>query len=152
MDRSYEKWEDNLSRGDFLSLLTPYEKLAVQFGNFNYQVQNGGFSQWVVNNYDDEIDDLENFINECDYDNKDIFMVMFDNYRCIKNSLSKLNGFDDFYYEDVDTRENHYGDYDSSYYQINDEWENYFNDYLLNNIPNEYYQMIVNYEMDKPSI
>ena len=77
---------------------------------------------------------------------------MFENYRCIKASLDNLNGYDDFYYEDVETREKHYADNDENYYRINKEWEKYFSDYLLKNMPEEYYQYIVDYEVSKPSI
>lgn len=62
--------EKNTSREEFLLGLTPYEKLAVIFGNFNYQVQNGVFYQWVFNNYDSDIDDLEEFIETCEFDKK----------------------------------------------------------------------------------
>lgn len=75
---------------------------------------------------------------------KDVFKRMFENYRCIKASLDNLNGYDDFYYEDVETREKHYDD-NENYYHINEEWEEYFSDYLLKNMPEEYYQYIVDY-------
>ena len=82
---------------------------------------------------------------------KDVFERMFENYRCIKSSLDNLNGYDDFYYEDVETREKHYDD-NENYYHINEEWEEYFSDYLLKNMPEEYYQYIVDYEISKPII
>lgn len=82
---------------------------------------------------------------------KDVFKRMFENYRCIKASLDNLNGYDDFYYEDVETREKHYDD-NENYYHINEEWEEYFSDYLLKNMPEEYYQYIVDYEISKPIV
>lgn len=82
---------------------------------------------------------------------KDVFKRMFENYRCIKANLDNLNGYDDFYYEDVETREKHYDD-NENYYHINEEWEEYFSDYLLKNMPEEYYQYIVDYEISKPII
>lgn len=83
---------------------------------------------------------------------KDVFERMFENYRSIKSSLDSLNEYDDFYYEDVETREKHYCDNDENYYYINEEWEEYFSDYLLKNMPEEYYQYIVDYEISKPII
>lgn len=68
---------------------------------------------------------------------KDVFERMFKNYRSIKSSLDSLNEYDDFYYEDVETREKHYCDNDENYYYINEEWEEYFSDYLLKNMPEE---------------
>lgn len=50
---------------------------------------------------------------------KDVFKRMFENYRCIKANLDNLNGYDDFYYEDVETREKHYDD-NENYYHINE--------------------------------
>lgn len=82
---------------------------------------------------------------------KDVFKRMFENYRCIKASLDNLNGYNGFYYEDVETREKHYDD-NENYYHINEEWEEYFSDYLLKNMPEEYYQYIVDYEISKPII
>lgn len=83
---------------------------------------------------------------------KGVFERMFENYRSIKSSLDSLNEYDDFYYEDVETREKHYCDNDENYYYINEEWEEYFSDYLLKNMPEEYYQYIVDYEISKPII
>lgn len=77
---------------------------------------------------------------------------MFDNYRYIKTSLDSLNGYDDFYYEDVATREKHYDDNDNDYFRINDDWTKYFSDYLLKNMPEEYYQYIVDYVVENSSI
>ena len=147
MNSAYVKWANNLSRDEFINLLSDYEKIAVQFGNFNYQVQNGGFSQWVFNNYDSDIDALEDFINNCDFDKKDIFIQMFENYRNIKENIEKLDSYNDFYEEDLETREKHYSDYDSQYYEINDKWAEYFQNYLLDNLTEEYIEKIINYNV-----
>ncbi len=53
-----------------MSILTHHEKIAVIVGNFNYQTQNGEFSQWVFNNRDSYINDLEEFIENCDFNKK----------------------------------------------------------------------------------
>ena len=128
------------------------KKLHFYFQFFlHFYIDFNSFSQWVFNNYDSDIDDLEEFIETCDFDKKGVFERMFENYRCIKSSLDNLNGYDDFYYEDVETREKHYDD-NENYYHINEEWEEYFSDYLLKNMPEEYYQYIVDYEISKPII
>ena len=47
--------KDNLlSRIEVAEKLGPIHKLAVCLGNFNYQVGNGGVSQWVFNSYAEE--------------------------------------------------------------------------------------------------
>lgn len=53
-----------------MSILTHHEKIVVIVGNFNYQVQTGGFSQWVFNNCDSYINDLEEFIENCNFNKK----------------------------------------------------------------------------------
>ena len=50
MDRAYIRWVD-ISRVEWLAGLEGDEITAVHFGNMNYQVENGGWSQWVDNNY-----------------------------------------------------------------------------------------------------
>ena len=47
MTNAYDNWKENTSREEFLFDLTPYEKLAVIFGNFNYQVQ----MEFFINGY-----------------------------------------------------------------------------------------------------
>jgi hypothetical protein len=51
MDNAYDKWQDKMKYEEFLSELDTKEKHAVLLGNLNYQVQNGGFYQWVDNGY-----------------------------------------------------------------------------------------------------
>ena len=53
MDQSYELWKnkDDWSKEDFFDHLDYLHRLAVALGNLNYQVGNGGFSQWEFNDY-----------------------------------------------------------------------------------------------------
>lgn len=51
MDSAYAKWPEGGSQPDMMMTLTPAERTAVLLGNLNYQVQNGGFRQWVDNGY-----------------------------------------------------------------------------------------------------
>ena len=52
MDRAYDKWRGNNWRySRFLLNLDSLERRAVILGNFNSQVLNGGFQQWVDNGY-----------------------------------------------------------------------------------------------------
>jgi len=54
MDTAYAKWNNDLtlSKEGFFDLLDAKERFAVFTGNLNYQVGNGGFSQWHFNGYD----------------------------------------------------------------------------------------------------
>lgn len=51
MERAYDKWRQGKGNAWFWAQLTPSERFAVFTGNLNYQVCNGGFSQWEGNNY-----------------------------------------------------------------------------------------------------
>lgn len=53
MDKAYDEWKKHpgLSYEEFLAGLDAKEEQAVLLGNLNYQVQNGGFDQWVFNGY-----------------------------------------------------------------------------------------------------
>ncbi len=64
MDEVYHEWnkEENKSKGrlDVLVGFSEAHQIAVTFGNFNYQVGNGGIHQWIYNGYFH--DDAEKFI------------------------------------------------------------------------------------------
>jgi hypothetical protein len=56
MDEAYNRWQKGgdlhgVSRIEFLDELQPVQRKAVLIGNLNYQVQNGGFDQWIGNGY-----------------------------------------------------------------------------------------------------
>jgi len=53
MDKAYSKWEkENWSTKEFIQEhCSDLERKAVLLGNLNYQVENGGFEQWVDNGY-----------------------------------------------------------------------------------------------------
>lgn len=67
MDSAYDKWREQRdpetgknewSYAQFLHNLTVREREAVLLGNMNYQIENGGVSQWVDNGYAAESDTL----------------------------------------------------------------------------------------------
>lgn len=55
IDEVYSEWkkEENKSKGkwDILDGFSEAHQIAVAFGNFNYQVENGGIEQWIYNGY-----------------------------------------------------------------------------------------------------
>ena len=53
MNSAYQKWQENpdWSQARFLDSLTMVQRRAVVLGNLNYQVNNGGFLQWLDNGY-----------------------------------------------------------------------------------------------------
>jgi hypothetical protein len=64
MDSAYKKWVPDTSYYDFLLSLTPTERAIVVIGNLNYQVENGGFSQWKDNRYNDGAEFLFHALKE----------------------------------------------------------------------------------------
>jgi len=53
MDQAYDRYQANpgMTREQFVLQLSPAEAVAVHCGNMNYQVQNGGWMQWMDNGY-----------------------------------------------------------------------------------------------------
>lgn len=51
MDRAYDKRSGDMDYLGFLHELAPREREAVVLGHLNYQVENGGFGQWLHNGY-----------------------------------------------------------------------------------------------------
>lgn len=144
MDQSYDKWKhDGMRREEFLEQLTEYEKLAVMFGNFNYQVENGGLSQWDDNGYSEDLDFLYDFLDNCDYSRKDKFLLILDEFSCVKTAIEELDHNNDWYEEDCQTRLKSLTYYDKDYYEIKDSWNDYFENYLIDNIPNEYMDKVL---------
>lgn len=63
MDEVYDKWNSpealQMGRLDVIdNFFTEKHKAAIQLGNMNYQVNNGGWSQWHSNGYSEDMDDL----------------------------------------------------------------------------------------------
>lgn len=128
----------NLNRKEFLEKLSEYEKLAVKFGDFNYQVENGGLIQWDENNYSNDLEDLIEFLNKSSYQYKEKFLEVLSDFKYIKNAINNLNTADDFYEVDKESRLNFLYEYDEKYLNIRESWRKYFENYLVKNIPNEY--------------
>lgn len=64
MDEVYDFWQkSSLTREEVLSKFSEKHQAAVRLGNLNYQVENGGFSQWECNEYNE---DLEELLTICD--------------------------------------------------------------------------------------
>ncbi len=142
MDRAYEKFDDGISREEFINRLSEYEKVAVIFGNFNYQVENGGLLQWADNGYKNDLNYLEKFVDNSDFVYKMDFQNIFGGIRYIDESIKMLNDYDEWYEQDKQTRIDSLKDYDKLYNKISENWKNYLEDYLIDNMPDEYMDLI----------
>ena len=149
MNKAYDLWstEDGkkLSYSDFLDAVSDkFGKLyfdAVITGNLNYQVENGGFSQWHYNNYSITLDDLIIFFTNNFKDNNvidklkyilnevaDILNWLDEGKDCVKNLYNHKEFFIEKLEEEV---ENNFNSLDKRYYEINEKLneilEEYFN-------------------------
>jgi hypothetical protein len=65
MDEAYATWQADNSKSydDFIFDLPPIQRMAVLIGNLNYQVENGGFRQWIGNGYSDHAKDVRRVLD-----------------------------------------------------------------------------------------
>lgn len=66
MDEAYDIWKSkpDFSREDLFDLISFKHKAAVVLGNLNYQVENGGFVQWISNGYCLNMNDLKRVLRK----------------------------------------------------------------------------------------
>ena len=64
MNQAYARWTTGWSKEQFWAQLNEREQVAVFVGNLNYQVENGGWSQWCFNAYVDCAGPLESLLRE----------------------------------------------------------------------------------------
>ena len=50
-DKAHTRWEEGMSFEDFLGTCNEKEIVVVLIGKLNYQVENGGFIQWIDNGF-----------------------------------------------------------------------------------------------------
>ena len=147
MEQCYQKWDKDMSRDEFVNSLTEYEKLAVCFGNFNYQVENGGLEQWIVNDYASDIGFMKNFL-----ENSGIYQIytfrlieLLEQVENVVFHINELDKNDESYDRDVDDYFKTLDFWDNEYYDYNKDWLSHFNDYLIERMPNEYIEIVTNY-------
>ena len=70
MDEVYDKWRElekensHITKNEVLKLFDKKYSVAVKLGNLNYQIENGGISQWIFNRYmEEDILDLKEYTN-----------------------------------------------------------------------------------------
>lgn len=91
-----ERWDDIWSQEEFWQQLYPIEKVAVYCGNLNYQVENGGWIQWIDNGLAVCANELEHIlINVINTDtSKHVAHLMVDilsHYDCVEKAREILD-------------------------------------------------------------
>ena len=151
VDKSYDKYKEQFSKNEFLSKLSSYGKLAVQFSSFDYYMRNQELSQWYEYGLYEDLDDLRNFLNYSYFDKKEEFLLILDNFEMVKDSIDALDIGDPFYEDDYQTRINALQYSCKDYMSIEKEWDIYFQNYLYENIP-DYYLNLINSQKDMDSV
>lgn len=135
MDSAYEKFSDNLNTAEWMTLLTEQEKKAVVVGNLNYQVENGGFVQWVDNGYYLDSEILKKVLTDMDTENSKKILKMVEEVLAETNPNAKRIGFFGSYWlSDVENDDVYDEDEDSSF-------DNMPSHSSFNNLDEEYYTL-----------
>lgn len=151
IDQCCDKCKEQFPRNEFLSALSPYEKLAMQFSDFDYVIKNGDLSQWYEYELYEDLDVLKDFLKYSYFDKKEEFLLILDNFEMVKDSIDALDIGDPFYEDDYQTRINALQYSCKDYMAIEKGWNNYFQNYLYENIP-DYYLNLINNQKDMDSV
>lgn len=146
MDKAYETWRSSSppsgkewSMIQFWDLIPPDQRTAVVLGNLNYQVCNGGFTQWADNGYCAALPiivrALERFVNWAKTKNPDaaadaeevqvILMILGRDWIDLSRTYSHIgNGLDRFLIdispESMDDFEYKCSSYNERYWKVNE--------------------------------
>lgn len=110
MDEAYAAWPcdaegNKKSYSDFIASLSGVRRAAVLLGNLNYQVQNGGFIQWIDNRYIDEIglvfDALGVISGDATKEVVDILLDLNDEYELYDQAVDDIRKVSDEYSDSI---------------------------------------------------
>lgn len=117
MNEAYDRFKPGMSLQDFWDQLDAKERVAVFLGNLNYQVENGGFSQWHGNGYATE-ESVGVILRTCLRMNTEaahkVHELVSTAYRLHKNNEGKWDENEDFI--------THADELDQEYYGINEQF------------------------------
>lgn len=122
MDQAYARWQadQSVSQAKFWQTLNEEERFAVWTGNLNYQVCNGGFSQWWGNDYA-QPEVVSYLIEQCAALGTPAASAVADlvrRFKLITGGLqeSEISG------DAWERIGNRMGDLDSAFYEVNDQF------------------------------
>ena len=106
MDEAYNEWQKEENKGkvkwEAFAPISKAHHIAVAFGNFNYQVENGGIEQWIYNGYfHDDAEKLSEYLE----------IAAETDVRC-KTILDSIHKLEQFAQE---TNCDRYGNFDNFY-------------------------------------
>lgn len=122
-DTAYNKWRNwkDDTYETFLSKCERKERIAVLLDNLNYQVQNGGFNQWISNGY------MTQQITQ------EIKIILYDmGTKQAQKVIEIIKDLEEYIYDEPE-EEKYWEEiekFDNPYYEINDEFEEEIEHYL----------------------
>ena len=139
MDEAYSFWQsqEKMDYVTFIDSLDKKQKLAVLTGNLNYQVENGGFSQWHINEYSKKAKELIELLTPLEG-----IEVVKEVIELVETAIDIIEEFDRPEGSGFDEDEEYYDEYhdnemhsaldslDTRYYSINEKFLNIIEEVL----------------------
>ena len=128
MNQAHDIWNKKIDKGELGELLIRlnfHQKVAFLTGKLNYQVENGGFSQWICNDYSKNSDQLLIVLGLINTEaSKKVSNMVLDILSISKGSHS--DGHDEF--------NGAMDSYSTSYYKISNQFMKDVEDFLYKEI------------------
>lgn len=130
MELAYTKWPKSDGYDDFLFEIGGIEKYVVLIGNLNYQVENGGFTQWADNGYGRHWQDVLRILEKVGTDTaKQVATLVEKVGKQLRYNSRGVLDFSNttsrsFYSDDDSDSEDEYPDFsaeDDAFYAVNDQ-------------------------------
>lgn len=126
MDEAYNNWKSGWNKRDFYLSLEPKHRAAVVIGNLNYQVENGGFYQWVDNRYAEDSKDFLYFALKEMGKQENIANTVIE----LLDKVYDINPLDND--DSEEDYQNPYNIFDDKYYEINEDFMKKTEEWLKN--------------------
>lgn len=123
MNQAYDRWQANptWTKARFWVQLDYKEKIAVFFGNLNYQVTNGGWQQWAGNEYmtDESVKFIRLHLEEMDTEvSKKVLQLLNTFAKLVDDLGGNVNRIDDHDWDDFSAGEE---PLNAPFYEVNDQ-------------------------------
>lgn len=117
MDSAYNGFTGEMSIGEFYACLDPETRGYVAIGNLNYQVCNGGFSQWHFNRYSQGYMAIVECLSSINTDeSKQLSGIVKGAMRALRESENQSQDDEDDYYARDYSDPNH--EFDKEFYKV----------------------------------
>lgn len=148
MDAAYSRWRaaSDTSYADMLGACSPVERAAVLLGNLNYQVNNGGFMQWVDNGYALYIEEVMGLLKRIGTPNAALILAQLEGLKPHLNLRALARGYGGDYWRQAEESRGYYAHDDDEDEESEPQQEEDYS-YLTEPMDDVYYAL-VNWEGD----